>query len=86
MRFGKSFLAAVAATSLLSAPVMAQSLSQTAKAAATSEAKRAGASVKGENKMDGESNSWLLPVAFFAVMIGSILVFGGDDNDRPTSP
>ena len=86
MRFGKSFLAVVAATSLLSAPVMAQSLSPTAKAAATSEVKRAGASVKGESKMGGKSNSWLLPVVFFTAMIASILVFGGNDDDNPKSP
>ena len=86
MRFGKSFLGVVAAASLLSAPVMAQSLSPTAKAAATSKVKRAGAPVKGENKMGGESNSWVLPVAFFTAMIVSIVVFGGNDDDNPTSP
>ena len=86
MRFGKGFLAAVAATSLLSAPVMAQSLSPTAKAAATSEVKRAGAFVKGENKMGRKSNSWLLPVAFFTAMIVSILVFDGNNDDNPKSP
>ncbi len=85
MRFGKLSLAAIAAASLVSAPVMAQSLSPAAKAVATSKVKRAGASTKEENKLGGGSGVIIAVLAAAAVIAG-IVIAAGNDDDGPTSP
>ena len=85
MRFGKISLAAIAAASMVSAPVMAQSMSPAAKAVATSKVKRAGASTKGENKLGGGSGV-IIAILAAAAVIGGIVIAAGNDDDGPTSP
>ena len=85
MRFGKISLAAIAAASLVSAPVMAQSLSPAAKAVGVSKVKRAGAATKEESKLGGGSGVIVAIVAAAAVIAG-IVIAAGNDDDAPTSP
>lgn len=85
MRFGKISLAAVAAASLVSAPVVAQSLSPAAKAVATSKVKRAGAGAQEESRLGGGSGVIVAVLAAVAV-IGGIVIAAGNDDDEPTSP
>jgi hypothetical protein len=85
MRFGRLTLAAVAAASMLTAPVMAESLSPSAKAIGTSKVKRAGAPVTKENKLGGGNGTIIAIVAAAAVILGIVLISGNDD-DNPTSP
>lgn len=83
MRFGKISLAAVAAASLVSAPVMAQSLSPAAKAVGVSKIKRAGASSQEENKA---ASGVVIALLAAAAVIGGIVIAAGNDDDGPTSP
>ncbi len=85
MRFGKFSLAAVAAASLVSAPVMAESLSPAAKAVGASKVKRVGAGAKEESKVGGGSGVIVAVLAAVAV-IGGIVIAAGNDDDGPTSP
>lgn len=85
MRFGKFSLAAVAAASLVSAPVMAQSLSPAAKAVGASKVKRVGAGTNEENKQAGGTGVIVAILAAVAV-IGGIVIAAGNDDDGPTSP
>ena len=85
MRFGKISLAALAAASLVSAPVMAQSLSPAAKAVGTSKVKRVGANTQEESKLGGGSGVIVAVLAAVAV-IGGIVIAAGNDDDEPTSP
>ena len=85
MRFGKLSLAAIAAASLVSAPVMAQSLSLAAKAVGASKAKRVGANTKEENKLGGGSGVIFAVLAAVAA-IGGIVIAAGNDDNAPTSP
>ena len=69
-------LAAVVATSLVSAPVVAQA------APAQVEQARAGTKVEGENLRGG----FIIPlVAIIAIILGILAATGGD-GDRPHSP
>jgi hypothetical protein len=87
MRFGKISLAAVAAASMVSAPVMAQSLSPAAKAVGASKVKRVGASASKESKQDGGMGSGVIVAVLAAVaVIGGIVIAAGNDDDGPTSP
>jgi hypothetical protein len=85
MRFGKFSLAAVAAAALVSAPVMAESLSPAAKAVGASKVKRVGAGAKEESKIGGGSGVIVAILAAVAV-IGGIVIAAGNDDDGPTSP
>jgi hypothetical protein len=85
MRFGKISLAAIAAASLVSAPVMAQSLSPAAKAVGASKVKRAGAATSEESKLGGGSGVIVAVVAAAAIIAG-IVIAAGNDDDAPTSP
>jgi hypothetical protein len=85
MRFGKFSLAALAAASLVSAPVMAQSLSPAAKAVGASKVKRVGAGAQDESKLGGGSGVIVAIIAAAAV-IGGIVIAAGNDDDGPTSP
>lgn len=85
MRFGKISLAALAAASLVSAPVMAESLSPAAKAVGTSSVKRVGAATKEESKLAGGSGV-IIAVLAAAAVIGGIVIAAGNDDDEPTSP
>ena len=85
MRFGKISLAAVAAASLVSAPVMAQSLSPSAHVAGISKVKRVGGSASEESKLGGGSGVIIAILAAVAV-IGGIVIAAGNDDDGPTSP
>lgn len=84
MRFGKFSLAAVAAVSLVSAPVMAQSLSPVAKAVGTSKVSRAGAATSEESKQGG--SGLIIALIAAAAVVGGIVIAAGNDDDNPTSP
>ena len=86
MRFGKISLAAVAAASLVSAPVMAQSLSVASKAVGASKVKRVGATSKQENKLGGRGSGVIAAILAAAAVIGGIVIAAGNDDDGPTSP
>jgi hypothetical protein len=83
MRFGKLSLAAIAAVSLLSAPVLAQSASTASKAVGVSKVKRVGSVTKEESKIGGGSGVIVAVVAAVAVIGGIILL---SDDDDATSP
>ena len=85
MRFGKISLAAVAAASLVSAPVMAQSLSVASKAVGASKVKRVGATSKQENKL-GRGSGVIVAILAAIAVIGGIVIAAGNDDDGPTSP
>lgn len=85
MRFGKFSLAAVAAASLVSAPVMAQSLSPAAKAVGASKVKRVGVAASEESKAEG-STGIIIGIVAAAAVIGGIIIAAGNDDDGPTSP
>lgn len=78
MRFGKIGMAAVAAASLVSAPVFAQ-------AAPASQPVRAAASTADESNVEGGSGIILAILAAAAVIAGIIIAADGSDN-TPTSP
>ena len=84
MRFGKFSLAAIAAASLVSAPVMAESLSPAAKAVGASKVKRVGASAKEESKLAG--GGVIVAVLAAVAVIGGIVIAAGNDDNAPTSP
>ena len=86
MRFGKISLAAVAAASMVSAPVMAQSLSPAAKAVGASKVKRVGAASKEENKLGGRGSGVIVAILAAIAVIGGIVIAAGNDDDGPTSP
>ena len=81
MRFGKFSLAAVAAASLLSAPVMAQA---TSNAVGVSKVKRVGAVTKDESKQGG--SGVIVAIIAAVAVIGGIVIAAGNDDDGPTSP
>ncbi len=81
MRFGKIGMAAVAAASLVSAPVFAQAQQPVS---STSEAARTGANASGED-LEGGSGVILAVLAAAAVIAGIIIAADGSD-DTPTSP
>ena len=83
MRFGKVSLAAIAAASLISAPVVAQAVQPASKATAA-QAKRAGVA-KEESKLGGGSGVIVAVLAAAAVIAG-IVIAAGNDDDAPTSP
>ena len=85
MRFGKISLAAVAAASRVSAPVMAQSLSPASKAVGASKVKRVGAASKEESKF-GSGSGVIIAILAAAAVIGGIVIAAGNDDNRPTSP
>lgn len=84
MRFGKISLAAVAAASLMSSPVMAQALSPAAKAVAESKVKRIGADRKEESKVGG--TGVVIGLLAAAAIIGGIVIASSNNDDEPTSP
>jgi hypothetical protein len=73
----KQALAALAATSLVATPVVAQ-------AAAASATRTAAPVGEAENLQGG----WLVPaLAIIAILLGILAITsGGDDDDLPTSP
>jgi len=72
----KQALAALAATSLVAAPVAAQ-------AAAAQVARTASPVADSENLQGG----WLVPaIAIIAVLLGILAITSGGDDDLPTSP
>ena len=83
MRFGKISLAVIAAASLVSAPVVAQ----TAPAAksATAQVERAGANLQDENKLEGGSGI-IIAVLAAAAIIAGIVIAADNEEDTPTSP
>lgn len=79
MRFGKIGMAAAAAASLVSAPVLAQAAQPATSVARTS------ATVEGENNVEGGSGIILAILAAAAVIAGIIIAADGSEN-TPTSP
>lgn len=83
MSMKKIVCALICATSLVSTPVMAQSLSPSARLAATAPVKRVAPAVKKESKLGGGSGTIIAIVAAAAVILGIVLL---SDDDKPTSP
>lgn len=83
MRIGKKSFVALAAASMLIAPVAAQA-APTAKAKSTASVKRAGADRKAENK--AESTGVVLAALAAAAIIGGIVIAADSKNNTPTSP
>ena len=79
MRFGKIGMAAAAAASLVSAPVLAQAVQPVSSVARTS------ATVENENDMEGSSGIIIALLAAAAV-IGGIIIAADGSDDTPTSP
>ena len=77
MRFGKIGMAAAAAASLVSAPVLAQ--------AAQPVSSRASATVEGENDVEGGSGI-IIAILAAAAVIGGIIIAADGSEDTPTSP
>ncbi len=84
MRFGKISLAAIAAASLVSTPVIAAAAPAN-KTVAASKVKRVGAVRKTENKLGGGSGV-IVAVLAAAAVIGGIVIAADGGNDSPTSP
>ena len=79
MRFGKLGMAAVAAASMVSAPVMAQAVES------VSQPVPASAQTADENDLEGGSGIIIAILAAAAVIAGIIIAADGSD-DTPTSP
>lgn len=79
MRFGKIGMAAAAAASLVSAPVLAQASQPVSSVARTS------ATVEGENELEGGSGIIIAILAAAAVIAGIVIAADGSE-DTPTSP
>lgn len=79
MRFGKIGMAAVAAASLVSAPVLAQAVQP------VSSVERTGAAVESESDLEGGSGIIIAILAAAAVIAGIIIAADGSE-DTPTSP
>lgn len=79
MRFGRIGMAAVAAASLVSAPVLAQAVQPVSSIARTS------ATVESENDLEGGSGIIIAILAAAAVIAGIIIAADGSE-DTPTSP
>lgn len=84
MRFGKISLAAIAAASLVSSPVMSQALSPAAKAVSVSKVKRVGATRTEESNL-GRGSGVIVAVLAAVAIIGGIVIAAGNDDDNPTS-
>ncbi len=82
MRFGKIGMAAVAAASLISGPVLAQAAQPVAK---VSQAVRADARADDESKLEGGSGI-IIAVLAAAAVIGGIIIAADGSDDTPTSP
>ncbi|SIN89603.1 hypothetical protein SAMN02745824_2207 [Parasphingorhabdus marina DSM 22363] len=80
MRFGKVGMAAVAAASLVSAPVFAQAVQPV-----SSQVERVGAATSDESELEGGSGIIIAVLAAAAVIAGIIIAADGSD-DTPTSP
>jgi hypothetical protein len=83
MRIGKKSFAALAAASMLIAPVAAQA-APTAKAKSTASVKRTGADRKAENKIEGTA-AILAALAAAAIIAGIVIASDSKDNS-PSSP
>jgi hypothetical protein len=79
MRFGKIGMAAAAAASLVSAPVLAQAVQPVSSVARTS------ATVDSENNVEGGSGI-ILAILAAAAVIGGIIIAADGSDDTPTSP
>lgn len=79
MRFGKIGMAAAAAASLVSAPVLAQAAQPVSSVARTS------AAVEGENDVEGGSGI-IIAILAAAAVIGGIVIAADGSDDTPTSP
>jgi polygalacturonase len=82
MKLTKISLAAIAAASLVSGPVMAESLSPSASAVGNENVKRAGAKADGKRKRP--SGALFGAIAAVASIGGAIALLS--DKDKPASP
>ena len=83
MRIGKKSFAALAAASMLIAPVAAQA-APTAKSKSTASVKRVGADRKAENKVKGSAA--ILAALAAAAIIAGIVIAADSKSNTPTSP
>ena len=84
MRIGKKSFAALAAASMLIAPVAAQA-APTAKSKSTASVKRVGADRKAENKAV-EGSAAILAALAAAAIIAGIVIAADSKSNTPTSP
>ena len=82
MPMRKILCALICAASVVSTPVMAQSLSPGARIAATSPVKRVAPASKEESKLG--AGSTVIYVLIAAALIGGIILLS--DDDKPSSP
>jgi hypothetical protein len=82
MRFGKIGMAAAAAASLVSAPVLAQASQPVQPASSVA---RTGATVDNESDVEGGSGI-ILAILAAAAVIGGIIIAADGSEDTPTSP
>jgi len=82
MRFGKIGMAAIAAASLVSTPVLAQVAQPVS---TVSQAVRTSTTTEDESKLEGGSGIIIAILAAAAVIAGIIIAADGSD-DTPTSP
>ncbi len=83
MRISKKSFVALAAASMLIAPVAAQA-APTAKAKSTASVKRAGADRKAENKAEG--TSVVLAALAAAAIITAVVIASDSKSNTPSSP
>lgn len=82
MRFGKIGMAAIAAASLVSAPVLAQAAQPVKSVSAPV---RAGTTADSDSKLEGSSGI-IIAVLAAAAVIGGIIIAADGDSNSPTSP
>ena len=82
MRFGKLGMAAIAAASLVSTPVLAQAVQPVS---AVSKSVRTGANADKSSKLSGGSGI-IVAILAAAAVIGGIVIAADGNDDAPTSP
>ena len=75
MRLSRVLTSAAVATSLVSAPVVAQAAM----------AERSVAAIEGES-LNGDNTGFIIPVVVLVAIIFAVLAFDDDDDDLPNSP
>jgi hypothetical protein len=75
MRLSRVLTSAAVATSLVSAPVVAQAAM----------AERSVATIEGES-LNGDNTGFIIPVVVLVAIIFAVLAFDDDDDDLPNSP
>jgi beta-lactamase regulating signal transducer with metallopeptidase domain len=86
MKFRKSLLAAVAAASIVSTPVMAQTLSPSASASGAANVKRVNAEAKGERRRGSGAVIGVVLVLGLLGALAGLSSGGNSSGGNPASP